>query len=287
MKSNTIDDDYMDFGKIPLGKIPIVSKYKDNVPEDATRETIKSSKFDAIINTNVVHIKKIHDKLLQVCDDETAQSSENAPKFLKMDLSRIINLTLIQLDLQPSKADRDVSEEHESSWNIETESVPALKSTIAIQNSLMAELGKKLEAFNNYNTELVEYNKKLISERNIAYQTRDELHTLLDKERRLNKEAIDKNVRNRKREYFDHLGIVDQAYESFKAQQKQQVKVVTPKNVKTPPIDLSNEPPLLFESTKSAISYTGVMLANEKAFEAPSTLKVSLKAQSELNHKMR
>ena len=237
-----------------------------------------------------------------------------------MDLARLISKVMVSLNLQPTKDQPDQPINGPNSMRHWVSSSPPgqkptmqeLKSTISMQNVLVSELGKSMQKMTKHNADLVEYNKKLISERNSAVQARDDLLKLLSQEQDEKMQLIRENERlvsvdgnreleNRRkiderrspyeRQYYDEAAILDAAVEAFMNAQKETTtddeehaegvkeeatveedKDLTAENTKS-----SSELAALPHSEKIRYAADMISVANHVNF--PSALKVASKIQ--------
>lgn len=226
------DSNFMDFGKTPDSKMTNSS----GLQEAGHKHGLAKSRFAAFANTEVGYVKEIHEEIQSVITEKAALNLEHGQNFASMDLARLLNKVIINLNLQPAKELLDHpshssnSQRHWVSNSPSEQQQPTLqelKSTIDMQNVLMSELGKSMKKITKYNCDLVEYNKKLISEKTNAIQARDDLLMLLEqnerKEKKHDKRATEKitivAATPHERQFFDEAAILDAAVEEFKKAQ--------------------------------------------------------------------
>jgi hypothetical protein len=264
-----VNDSLADLGKSSNLSVPF--------SQAETRPGGKNSRFAGFANAKVAHLKRVHDTLAQICDDEAAQNEEGLPEFLQMDLSRIVNRVLVQLNLQPGP-------EFPSTTPIEVD-IDQLNYKIQIQEEIISDLGKKIEYFSNYNRELVQYNKKLIKERKIALESRDELHSLLDQLRSEFKvaESTPARRRTRNRTFFENIDIIDKAFKEFQSNDIKKLNSAVSNEKGTPEC----EPKEDLKTESDPILVTAKMISIRKDIDYPAQVSVQVDAQEGVFQNMR
>jgi hypothetical protein len=286
---------FLDFGKMPAEepRRPRTGSPKNfnTTTSDDPAKNLTKSRFAAYTNAEVTYVKGIHDEI-QSLTEEMAISSDYGPKFLSMDLARLISRLLVNLNLQPSKDPDQLPVQKQWLMNAEgVSSVPELKSTVTIQNVMLNELGKSMQKISKHNLEMVEMNKKLAAERNMAIQARDDLMKILLEEQDKHKD-VSKNIKSvasaspksLERQFFDEASIIDQAMETFRKMQRENLESNTELNTHTPIIQEKEEPFPHFEvpmfTAKEAIQFAADMISIRRQYEPASSLAVASPSKS-------
>jgi hypothetical protein len=275
---NTDEDSFVDFGNLNTG-ISVPSDPVEKVVS-ARPSSAKGSRFATVANADVVNIKRIHDGLVMgEITEAIGTDASQCPKFYAMDLARTINRVLVSLNLRPS-TDEDGPFR---AYAPNSKSTAELQSTIQVQQELLNELGKNFDYILKYNAQLVELNKSLVHERTIAYQSRDDLHQLLIKEKNKKKtevieqqQVISEAQKSRERSFFDDALMIDQAFAEFKK------KAFTSDVVEVHPQPEEHKEQEISKgleewnpgSQKEQIQFTADMAAVQKEYEPPSTVLV-------------
>jgi hypothetical protein len=275
---NTDEDSFVDFGNLNTGIVLPADPVE--VIVSARPSSAKGSRFATVANADVVNIKRIHDGLvLGEMTEAIGTDATQCPKFYAMDLARTMNRVLVSLNLRPSTEDDGPFRAYAPN----SKSVPELQSTIQVQQELLNELGKNLDYILKYNAQLVELNKTLVQERTIAYQTRDDLHQLLIKEKNKKKtevmeqqQVVSEAQKSRERAFFDDGLIIDQAFAEFK---RKAFPTESSVEVRKAPENIAQEVPNDIEpwrpgSPKEQIQFAADMASVQKEYEPPSTVLV-------------
>lgn len=319
------NSNFVDFGKAYVrtpAQSEVASPQEDSAGSGAKGAGFGKSRFAAFASAEVTYVKGVHDEIQSVLNDELASTQDNGPKFIAMDLARLISKVMVNLNLQPTKDQPDQpingpnSIRHwvSSSPPGEKPTMQELKSTISMQNVLVSELGKSMQKMTKHNADLVEYNKKLISERNSAVQARDDLLKLLSQEqdekmqllrenerlvsidgiRELEKRRkIDERRSPYERQYFDEAAILDAAVDAFINAQKETATDDVEHEVVKEEATVEEDQDLTEDNIKSSelaalphsekIRYAADMISVANHAHFPSALKVVSKIQFQQN----
>nr|KAJ3420967.1 hypothetical protein HK105_004825 [Polyrhizophydium stewartii] len=113
-----------------------------------------------------------------------ATSHRMAPTFTEIDFADLLDRVLQRLSLIPrpdqgnSVASNPGNEGQGHKISHET-IVQGLEIKIKIQNQIISEFGRRFDKLQKHNTELIEHNRSLVRERDVAAQTRTDLFRLL------------------------------------------------------------------------------------------------------------
>lgn len=255
-KATSPTSNFLDFGKVPERPISSdmrsrgndastnsIFSHANHASPNAADDTAKAqgfgkSRFAAFTNTanaDITYVKGVNDEIQLVLSEEMASNSDYGPKFAAMDLARLISKVMVSLNLQPSKDQPEQinGPNSQRQWTStspsgQKASAQEMQSTINLQNVMLSELGKSMQKLSKHNSELVEMNKKLITERNNAVQARDDIFKIVTAEREEKEKLLSKISKDSEkkreivlpvptgRQYYNEIEILDSAIEAFR-----------------------------------------------------------------------
>ncbi|KAJ3255319.1 hypothetical protein HK103_006342 [Boothiomyces macroporosus] len=220
---------FIDFTKVP-NEVPS-NKIQSNTlsSEKPKKQFLKQqdegaqkarNRFASVAPQDLVHMNTISEVIKVTLSEEAATNPSTLIKFAEIDLSRVINKVISKLHLSPNEESTD-----KNLWkvdNLENASVTDLKKMIKMQNLLLDEIGKSMQTISRQNADLIASNKKLLQDRVIANQARDDLHKLLlEKEKQLQSKVTNEIKEEKraitKRLFLDETAILDAALEEFRS----------------------------------------------------------------------
>ncbi|KAJ3271439.1 hypothetical protein HDV01_006645 [Terramyces sp. JEL0728] len=280
------DELFIDFTKIPdehtHQKSNIVATHVKQKKAFANQQEefyqkARNNRFASVAPPDLAHINTINETIKVTLSEEVATNPATLIKFSDIDLSRVINKVIYKLNLtpgEPSSAEKGVL------YDSEEASVEELKSTIKMQNLLLDEIGKSMQTISKQNSDLIASNKKLVQDRIVAYQSRDDLHKLvLEKENSSNSnEAKEKNKERRKptkRTFLDEAAILDSALEEFRSIYVTQKRKVSTK-IENVVSDPTNAKEMESKPEKKAVNFTTTSLAMDDDIGDKNDLHISM-----------
>ncbi|KAJ3320167.1 hypothetical protein HDV06_005644 [Boothiomyces sp. JEL0866] len=268
---------FIDFTKIPNelentkpqsnASILKTKKPFANQQEEFNQKT-RNNRFASVAPPDLAHINTISEVIKVTLSEEAATNPATQIKFSEVDLSRIINKVIFKLNLIPGDEPLD-----EKKWNmndLEGINTHDLKKMIKMQNLYLDEIGKSMQTISKQNADLIASNKKLVQDRIVAYQSRDDLHRLLQEKEKLlePKDTIERTEVRRniaRRLFFDETAILDAALQEFrqrcKSKENNEIPYKSDIEVENSPLKPSRDIP-----EKKVVSF----IKSKEAFEGNS-----------------